>query len=128
MRIEEPELLEYVGSSTVGTLLRGKLSPREMTEDVVVKSTLFWRSGQYVYSRSAALIIAANVGLPLIAMAWIAVGMCAGGWKVDEKWILRWRVRWMAATVATTVLVYLSLPVVEVEQVRTYPVLEKFEE
>ncbi len=114
LAISDPEVLALIGSSTVGTKLSARLSPKQMLSDVGIYSGVFWRAGATVFSYSGALTIALNVALPLAVLGWLLAGASQGGWKVTEQGISRWRWRLLAAAVAAGLAVYLLLPKVEV--------------
>lgn len=120
LRIFDPEVLEWIGNSTVGTKLFAELTPAQMASDVAIGSGLFWSKGRRVYSYSAALVLALNVALPLGALGWLLAGMSRGGWKVNERWISRWRWRLLAAAAMVGLALFLLLPKVEVETVNGF--------
>jgi hypothetical protein len=114
LEITDPEVLALIGSSTVGTKLSARLSPKQMASDVDIQPGMFWRSGTTVFSYSGAFTITLNVALPLAVLGWLLAGASQGGWKVMEEGTSRWRWGLVAAAAGTGVAVYLLLPKVEV--------------
>ena len=112
--IAEPEILALIGSSTVGTKLSGRLSPKQMASDVGIHSGFFWRSGATVFSYSGALTIALNVALPMAVLSWLLAGASQGGWQVTARGISRSRQCLLTAAAVAGLAVYLLLPKVEV--------------
>ena len=112
--ISDPEVLQLIGHSTVGTKLTAHLSPAQMDSDAEIKESGFGTKGAWAFSPSGATTVAANVAVTLAALSWLLVGMCRGGWNVDEKFIRRWRWRLVAAAMLVGIIVFVSLPKVEV--------------
>jgi len=120
LQISDPEFVNLIGNSTVGTKLSGRLSPAQMTSDVQIKSSFLGKKSANVYSHTGALTISLNVALPLAALTWLLLGASRGAWAVNEKWISRWRWRALAAAISVGLAVFLLMPKVEIERV-SYP-------
>ena len=114
MRISHPEVLKFIGNSTIGTKLSGTLTPMQMRNDVQIGSRFYTHSGRLVYSRSSALMIALNIAVSLAGVAWALFGLTRGSWAVSERWILRWRLSSLAMCVVLGVSIYVLLPKVEI--------------
>lgn len=114
LRIEDPDALEWIGRSTVGTKLSGTLSAGQMRDDVWIKPRFYWKSGAHVYSPTGAAQVALNVALPLALLAWTLIGSSRGGWGADDRWVTQWRWRWCGIALAAGVAVFLILPKVDV--------------
>lgn len=115
-----PEVQALVGDSNVGTKLVSRLSAAQMSSDVEIGSTWFRACGRRVYSHFGAAAVALNVALPLAGITWMLIGLCRGGWQVDDRWVARWR--WRACIGAATLgfSVFLLLPKVEVQRLRSF--------
>ena len=107
LRVTDPEVSDLIGTSTVGTKLSATLNPRQMDTDAQIKWASFFRTQRaFVYSDAAASMIALNVALPLIVLGWLALGASRGGWKVDERQILRRRWRLIAIAVGIGIAIF----------------------
>jgi hypothetical protein len=115
IRISDPEVLKFIGSSTVGTKLSGTLTPQQMQQDDVrIGSRFYIHAGRLVYSASAARMIALNISVSLAGIAWALLGLTRGSLDVNERRILRWRMGSMAICALLGVTIFLHLPTVEV--------------
>jgi hypothetical protein len=115
LRVTDPEVLDLIGPSTVGTKLSGTLTPQQMDTDAKIKWATFFRTQRaYVYSEAAAVMIALNVALPLGVLGWLALGASRGGWRVDEGQIRRWRWRLIGAAIGIGFAIFFLLPTVEI--------------
>ena len=115
IRISDPEVLKFIGSSTVGTKLSGTLTPQQMQqEDVRVGSRFYTHAGRLVYSASAARMIALNISVSLAGIAWALLGLTRGSLGVNERRILRWRMGSMVICALLGVTIFLFLPKVGV--------------
>jgi hypothetical protein len=115
LRIPDPEISALIGASTVGTKLSATLTPKQMDADAKIKWASFFRTRRaFVYSDAAAVMIGLNVALPLGALGWLALGASRGGWRVDERQILRWRLKLIAVAVGIGIVIFFLLPKVDV--------------
>jgi hypothetical protein len=115
LRFMDQEVSDLIGTSTVGTKLSATLNPKQMDTDVQIKWASFSRAKRpFVYSDAAAVTIAFNMALPLGVLGWLALGASRGGWKVDERQILRWRWRLIAAAIGIGTVIFFLLPRVDI--------------
>lgn len=110
LRVSDNEVRTLIGSAPVGTKLTARLSPEQMTRDVEVRWRRPARTGAAMYSHAAAGTFALNVATPLLALGWLAVGACRGGWGVTETGIRRGRWAVLALGVLVGLAVYAWLP------------------
>jgi hypothetical protein len=113
-RISNPEVLKFIGNSTVGTKLSGTLTPEQMQEDVQIGYRFYSHAGRLVYSASSALTIALNISVSLAGIAWALLGLTRGSLGVTERRILRWRMGALVLFTWLGVAVFLLLPKVGV--------------
>lgn len=114
LRLNESEVLDAIGSATVGTKLTARLRPKQMGEDVEISWRWFSAKGATVYSRTGAAGIALNVGIPLAAIGWLLAGSWCTGWKIDRAFVRRWRARVFLPALILAGGIYWWLPKVEV--------------
>lgn len=104
----------YAGNATVATKLSGKLKPKQMQSDVVIKSSRFLPTGRYIFSYSGAFVIALNIAIPLAALSWFAAGGIHDGWTVNSKLIWAVRRKLLAISVVASIIVFCWLPKTEI--------------
>ncbi len=119
--VMHPLLREWTLNSPVVTKLSARLSPDQMREDVVLRWSGFKPHRDSIYSRQAALTIAANwaTGFLLGAYVLVLAGFTmTGGWSVPFP-----KIAFGLAGVALAGMgvVYATLPKVSVTMVRSHP-------
>ena len=114
LRLQDAEMLNCIGNSTVGTKLSAKLTPRQMNSDVEIKWRRFSTKAAVVYSHAGASTVALNIGAPLAVLGWLLTGASRGGWGVDEKLVSRLRWRMILAVSIIGLATYWLLPKVEI--------------
>lgn len=119
--VMHPLLREWTLNSPVVTKLSARLSPDQMREDVVLRWSGFKPHRDSIYSRQAALTIAANwaTGFLLGAYVLVLAGFTmTGGWSVPFP-----KIAFGLAVVALVGMgvVYAALPKVSVTMVRSHP-------
>ena len=114
LRVANPEVLNCLSNSTVGTKLSATLTPQQMKADAEITWRRFSRRGATVYSHAGATILALNVGVPLAVLGWLLVGASRGGWGVNETFIARWQCLVILAALVLGLVIFWLLPKVEV--------------
>jgi hypothetical protein len=114
LRISDPEILKFIGSSTVGTKLSATLTPHQMRDDVQIGYRFYSHAGRLVFSASSARMIALNISVSLAGIAWALLGLTRGSLGVNEHRILRWRVSALIICALLGATIFLLLPTVGV--------------
>lgn len=108
--IDDPEARRLIGDAAMGTKLSARLTPRQMSRDVELRSRWNWTSGATVYSYAAALNLALNASVPLAALGWLALGASRGGWNIDGRTVTRWRWKLVAIALGLGLVLFVVLP------------------
>ena len=117
LRIANSEVLGCVGKASVGTKLSAKVSANEMKEDAVITWRGFSSHGDTVYSQTGAALVGLNFAVTASVLGWLLIGLCRGGWGVDEKFIRRWRGFVILGAIIFGLVVFWLLPKVGIQQV-----------